>query len=40
MCAVQLVEYGPANLILYERMHAYTRELLPAVPEIPRPGQM
>ena len=36
----QFVEYGPASLILHEPTHAYTRELLAAVPEIPRPGQL
>lgn len=40
MRAGQLVEYGPANPILYEPTHAYTRELLAVVSEIPRPGQM
>jgi peptide/nickel transport system ATP-binding protein len=36
----RLIEYGPANLILHRPSHAYTRELLAAVPEIPRPGQV
>ena len=36
----QFVEYGPANLILHQPTHAYTRELLAAVPEIPRPAQL
>jgi ABC-type glutathione transport system ATPase component len=36
----QMVEYGPANLILHEPTHAYTKDLLAAVPEIPLPGQV
>jgi ABC-type glutathione transport system ATPase component len=40
MRAGQFVEYGPANLILREPTHVYTRELLAAVPGLPRPGQM
>jgi ABC-type glutathione transport system ATPase component len=40
MRAGQFVEYGPASLILRKPRHAYTRELLAAVPEIPLPGQM
>jgi ABC-type glutathione transport system ATPase component len=39
MRAGQLVECGPADLILREPMHIYTRELLATVPEIPRAGQ-
>jgi peptide/nickel transport system ATP-binding protein len=35
MRAGQFVEYGPADLILNEPTHAYTRELLAAVPRIP-----
>ena len=40
MRAGQFVEHGPASLILYEPTQEYTRELLAAVPEIPRPGQV
>jgi oligopeptide transport system ATP-binding protein len=40
MRAGQFVEYGPASLILREPTHAYTRELLAAVPEIPLAGQV
>jgi len=40
MRAGQFVEYGPANRILHEPTHTYTRDLLAAVPEIPRPGQL
>jgi ABC-type dipeptide/oligopeptide/nickel transport system ATPase component len=40
MRAGGFVEYGPANLILYEPTHAYTRELLAAAREIPQPGQV
>ena len=40
MRAGQMIEYGPANLILHEPTHAYTRDLLAAVPEIPPPGQV
>jgi ABC-type glutathione transport system ATPase component len=40
MRAGQFVEYGPANLILREPTHAYTRELLAAVPGLPRAGQV
>jgi len=40
MRAGQFVEYGPANLILHEPRHAYTRELLAAVPEIPQARQV
>ncbi len=40
MRASQFVEYGPASLILREPTHAYTRELLAAVPGLPRPGQV
>ncbi len=35
MRAGQFVEYGPADLILHQPTHIYTRELLAAVPEIP-----
>src|SRR5271155_3112575 len=35
MRAGQFVEYGPASRILRQPTHAYTRELLAAVPEIP-----
>jgi ABC-type microcin C transport system duplicated ATPase subunit YejF len=35
MRAGQFVEYGPADLILHQPTHMYTRELLAAVPEIP-----
>jgi peptide/nickel transport system ATP-binding protein len=34
MRAGQMIEYGPANLILHEPTHAYTRDLLAAVPEM------
>jgi peptide/nickel transport system ATP-binding protein len=40
MRAGQMVEYGPANSILHKPTHAYTRNLLAAVPEIPQPGQV
>jgi ABC-type oligopeptide transport system ATPase subunit len=40
MRAGQFIEQGPADLILHQPTHSYTRELLAAVPEIPRPGQM
>ena len=40
MRAGQFVEYGPASLILREPTHAYSRELLAAVPEIPLAGQV
>ena len=40
MRAGQFVEHGPASLILYEPTQGYTRELLAAVPEIPRSGQV
>jgi ABC-type glutathione transport system ATPase component len=40
MRAGQFLELGPADLILQEPAHAYTRELLAAVPGIPRPGQV
>jgi oligopeptide transport system ATP-binding protein len=36
----QIVEYGPANLILHEPTHTYTKDLLAAVPEIPQAGQL
>jgi oligopeptide transport system ATP-binding protein len=36
----QLIEYGPANLILQRPSHPYTRELLAAVPEIPHAPQV
>lgn len=36
----ELVEYGPATLILHKPTHVYTRELLAAVPEIPRSLQV
>ncbi len=35
MRAGQFVEYGPADRILHEPTHIYTRELLAAVPEVP-----
>jgi oligopeptide transport system ATP-binding protein len=38
MRAGRMIEYGPASFILHEPTHAYTRELLAAVPEIPQPG--
>ena len=40
MRAGQLVEFGPANRILQFPAHAYTRDLLAVVPEVPRPGQV
>jgi len=40
MRAGQLIEYGPAHLILHEPTQPYTRDLLAAVPEIPQPGQV
>jgi oligopeptide transport system ATP-binding protein len=40
MRAGQMIEYGPASLILHEPTHAYTRDLLAAVPEIPQPDQV
>ena len=36
----QFVEYGPASLILQQPRHVYTRELLAAVPEIPRASEV
>ncbi len=38
MRAGQFVEHGPAELILKEPTHPYTRELLAAVPQIPPAG--
>jgi ABC-type glutathione transport system ATPase component len=35
MRAGQFVEYGPADLLLQQPTHSYTRELLAAVPAIP-----
>ncbi len=40
MRAGQFVEYGPADLILQQPTHIYTRELLAAVPQIPPAGQL
>ncbi len=40
MRAGQFVECGPAALILHKPTQAYTRELLAAVPEIPRSSQV
>jgi oligopeptide transport system ATP-binding protein len=40
MRAGQMIEYGPANMILQKPTHIYTRDLLAAVPEIPQPGQV
>jgi ABC-type microcin C transport system duplicated ATPase subunit YejF len=40
MRAGQFVEFGPANRILQSPTHAYTRDLLAAVPEIPRSPQL
>jgi ABC-type microcin C transport system duplicated ATPase subunit YejF len=40
MRAGQLVESGPAERVLHQPAQAYTRELLAAVPEIPRPSQV
>ena len=40
MRAGQFVEYGPAEKILHEPTHIYTKELLAAVPGVPRPGQV
>ncbi len=40
MRAGQMIEYGPADLVLHEPTRAYTRDLLRAVPEIPQPGQV
>lgn len=36
MCAGEFVEYGPAAHVLDEPRHAYTRELLAAVPDVER----
>jgi ABC-type phosphonate transport system ATPase subunit len=35
-----LIQYGPANRTLYEPTQAYTRDLVAAMPEIPRLGQV
>jgi ABC-type dipeptide/oligopeptide/nickel transport system ATPase component len=40
MRAGQFAEFGPANLILEHPQGSYTKELLAAVPEIPRSGEM
>jgi ABC-type microcin C transport system duplicated ATPase subunit YejF len=40
MRAGKLVECGPADRILHHPGSGYARELLAAVPEIPRPGQV
>jgi ABC-type microcin C transport system duplicated ATPase subunit YejF len=40
MRAGQFIEQGPAAVLLHQPVHAYTRELLAAVPEIPRLGQV
>jgi ABC-type glutathione transport system ATPase component len=40
MRAGQMIEYGPASLILHQPTHPYTRDLLAAVPEIPPAGQL
>jgi len=36
----QFVEFGPAKLVLERPEAGYTRELLAAVPEIPRSGEV
>jgi ABC-type dipeptide/oligopeptide/nickel transport system ATPase component len=38
--AGQFVEFGPAKLVLERPEAGYTRELLAAVPEIPRSGEV
>jgi oligopeptide transport system ATP-binding protein len=40
MRAGRLVESGPASQVLQQPSQEYTRDLLAAVPEIPRPGQV
>jgi ABC-type dipeptide/oligopeptide/nickel transport system ATPase component len=40
MRAGQLIEQGPATQILQVPSQPYTRDLLAAVPEIPRPRQV
>jgi ABC-type dipeptide/oligopeptide/nickel transport system ATPase component len=40
MRAGQFVEFGPANLVLEHPEGAYATELLAAVPEIQRTGQL
>ncbi len=40
MRAGQFVEFGPANLILERPQEDYTKELLAAVPEVPRISQV
>lgn len=40
MRAGEFVELGPANVILERLQGEYTKELLAAVPEIPRTGQV
>jgi len=37
MCAGRFVEMGPARQILEHSRHAYTRQLLASVPEVPLP---
>ena len=36
MRAGQFVETGPVDQVLHQPAHAYTRELLAAVPELPK----
>jgi ABC-type dipeptide/oligopeptide/nickel transport system ATPase component len=40
MRAGQFVEFGPAELVLRQPTSGYARELLAAVPEVPRAGQV
>ena len=40
MRAGRFTEFGPAKLVLERPESGYTQELLAAVPEIPRTGQM
>jgi ABC-type dipeptide/oligopeptide/nickel transport system ATPase component len=40
MRAGQFVEFGPAKLVLERPEEGYTKELLAAVPEIPRSSQV
>jgi ABC-type glutathione transport system ATPase component len=40
MRAGQFVEFGPTSLVLEHPEGVYTKELLAAVPEIPRTGQL
>jgi oligopeptide transport system ATP-binding protein len=40
MRAGKFLEFGPAELVLFHPTMAYTKELLAAVPEVPRPARL